>query len=106
MSLDETWASTNFVRFDYCTAAFIGGQPHALTRAEHAIATDAARNLPNESLTAIFLDVLGSCARIPPGEGPHGVASHPAPILKAALQLCPHAPQSALIRQQLKQAEG
>lgn len=101
-SLDAVWASVPFVKMDHCVASFASGTPTAPTAAE--IGTDAsaalhtaAAQLPGQDVAAVYLDVLAACARIPPGGGAHGVASHPVPVLRATQQVCPHAPGAAIV---------
>lgn len=104
-SLAETWASTNFVRFDYCVATYLGPEPFTLSADEASIASIAAAGLPDEPETELYLRTLATCARVAPGDGPHGVASYPEPILEAAIHLCPKAPQAGIIERYLNGEE-
>ncbi|MEO6826812.1 MAG: hypothetical protein ABI255_04260 [Microbacteriaceae bacterium] len=104
-SLKAAWASTNFVRFDYCVASYVGPQPFTLDATEASVAEVAAAQLPDEPETELYLRALATCARVAPGDGPRGVASYPKPILEAALQLCPKAPQAGIIERYLNGEE-
>lgn len=110
-SLNETWASTNFVRMDYCTASFHNAPPSSITHDDvspevyEAIST-AASELPSErTMAQVFLDIYAACARVSPGDGPHGVASHQIPVLRATLKVCPKAPGAGIVRQYVKEQE-
>lgn len=98
--LDEAWASTNYVRIDYCDAAVAEPDQFVLTDEETAVADVAAAGLPGADPTDLYLRALAACVRIPPG-GDHGLATYPVPILEAALTLCPEAPHAGLMEKQL-----
>lgn len=98
--LDDAWASTNYVRIDYCDAEVADAAGFELTPEEAAVAEVAAAGLPAEDPTALYLRTLAACVRIPP-EGDRGLETYPVSILEAALVLCPEAPHAGLMEDRL-----
>ncbi|HSP75108.1 MAG TPA: VCBS repeat-containing protein [Cryobacterium sp.] len=98
-SLDETWASTNYLRIDHCVTRYGGPSPFTLTEDEAAIAEIASSQLtdPGEP-ERLYLNIFAACTRIGSEDGPYGFSSIPVPVLEAALSLCPEAPQANMIR--------
>jgi hypothetical protein len=94
--LEEVWASTDYLRTQYCTARFVGSQPFVLTPSEAQAARIAAGGVEDPS-PAIYLKVLEVCTRLGAEDGPHSIPGTPAPILKASLEVCPEAPQAGLV---------
>lgn len=103
--LDDAWASTNYVRIDYCEAAVADPAGFALTAEESAVADVAVAGLPGEDPTALYLRTLAACVRIP-AEGDRGLETYPTPILEAALILCPEAPHAGLIEERVAAESG
>lgn len=103
--LEEAWASTNYVRIDYCEASTGASDGFELTDEEAAVADVAAAGLPDEDPTELYLQTLAACVRIPP-EGGHGVGTYPDSILESALVLCPEAPHAGIIQQELAARSG
>ena len=101
-SLNETWASTNYMRIDHCITRYLGPLPFTLTEEEAAVAEIAASQLADPgSPEQLFLDIYSACTRIGSEDGPYGFSSIPVPVLEAALSLCPEAPQANIIRDRI-----
>lgn len=97
--LEEVWASTNYVRFEACTAVATSGDVE-LAESEAAVAETAADDLPDAEPVELYLRTLAACARIVP-DGAEGITGSPTSVLEAILQLCPEAPQSGLVAAEL-----
>jgi hypothetical protein len=101
-SLDAVWASSNYLRAEYCDAQYVGTEPFTLTGTEAAIADIAVSGLENPGdPTEVYLEVLAACTRLGADAGPNSISGTPDPVLEATLSLCPEAPQANLIREQL-----
>lgn len=100
-SLDEVWASTNYMQIDYCEATFAGDEPMTLGEEEVAIAEIAASGLAEpQDLAELYLEAVAACTRVSE-DGPYGLTTIPDAILVAALTLCPEAPQAQVITEWL-----
>lgn len=101
-SLEETWASTNYLRIDHCVTRYVGPPPFTLTEEEKAVVEIASSQLVDAGEPEqLFLDVYAACTRIGSEDGPYGFSSIPVPILEATLALCPEAPQADIIRERV-----
>jgi hypothetical protein len=92
-SLEEAWASTNYVRIDTCEAAVAGTTDVELTAEEQGVADVAAADLPGEDPTVLYAETLAACVRLNPAE----LTATPTSILEATGMLCPEAPQAGVI---------
>jgi hypothetical protein len=99
--LEEAWASTNYVRIDWCEGQASGSRELELTEVQAEAARAAQAGLPDEDLVTLYLRTLAACVRIAP-DGEHGMATQPTSILEATLLLCPEAPHSGLIQAELQ----
>lgn len=96
--LEEVWASSNYLRTEYCEAIYAGPLPWELTLTEAAVAEIAAGGSDDAGEAGdLYLEVLSACTRLGADEGEHSIEGTPAPILEATLTLCPEAPQARLI---------
>lgn len=102
-SLAETWASSNYLRIEYCEARYVGPEPLALTLEEEAVAEVAAPATGGD-LEQAFLETLAACTRLGAGTGENSIEGTPLPILQATLELCPQAPQADLIANHVEEA--
>ncbi|MCU1634825.1 MAG: hypothetical protein JWQ68_64 [Cryobacterium sp.] len=103
-SLMETWASTNYLKIEYCEAHYADGPPVALTDKEKAATDAAAAGIPDAGDPAdLLLRVVAACTRIGSEDGAGGFSSTPVSILQGALVLCPEAPQAGIIRDKATQ---
>ncbi|HSP75110.1 MAG TPA: hypothetical protein VLO31_02700 [Cryobacterium sp.] len=101
-SLEETWASTNYLRIDHCVTRYVGPPPFTLTEEEKAVVEVASRQTADAGEPEqLFLDVYAACTRIGSEDGPYGFASIPVPVLEATLTLCPEAPQADIIQERV-----
>lgn len=101
-SLEETWASTNYLRIDHCVTRYVGPQPFTLTEEEKAVTTIASSQSTDAGeFEQLFLDVYAACTRIGSEDGPYGFSSIPVPVLEATLALCPEAPQADIIQERV-----
>lgn len=103
--LEEAWASTNYVRIDWCEAQAAASDRLELTDDQAQAARVAQAGLPDEDLVTAFLRTLAACVRIAP-DGEHGMATQPTTILQATLVLCPEAPHAELVRAELEARSG
>lgn len=99
-SLEAVWASTQYLRTEYCSVEYVGSPPLTLTDSEAAVADIAGRGSEAED-TELYLDVLSACTRLAAEDGPHSLSETPEPVLEATLVLCPEAPHAGLIESQL-----
>ena len=101
-SLEETWASTNYLRIDHCVTRYVGPPPFTLTEEEKAVAMLASSQSDDAGEPEqLFLDVYAACTRIGSEDGPYGFSSIPVPVLEATLALCPEAPQADIIQERV-----
>lgn len=99
-SLAVTWASSNYLKIEYCDARYVGPEPLALTLEEAAVAEIAALGVDGEP-GDLFLQTYAACTRLGADDGEHSISGTPVSILEATLTLCPQAPQSGLIEKWL-----
>lgn len=100
-SLEEAWASTNYVRIDHCTASQAPPGSHVLTSTELAVAEAAAGGASGADLMEQFLWTLATCVRVPL-DGIRGLTVLPTSLLQAVLELCPEAPHAGLVEDELE----
>ena len=63
-SLNETWASTNYMRIDHCITRYVGPPPFSLTEEETAVTQIASSRLTDPgSPEQLFLDIYSACTR-------------------------------------------
>ncbi len=99
--LEEAWASTNYVRIDHCTASGATSQPIELTPEEASIAETASADLPDEDPVDLYLLTLATCVRVAP-TSTQPLSTMPTSLLRATLELCPDAPHSGLVQDELE----
>lgn len=102
-SLAETWASSNYLRIEYCEARYVGPEPLALTLEEEAVAEVAAPATDGD-LEQAFLETLAACTRLGASTGENSIEGTSLPILQATQELCPQAPQADLIANHVEEA--
>jgi hypothetical protein len=94
-SLDEVWASPDYLEVASCSVSPLGADP-ALMPTEEAAAEVAAPGA-SDPLTVVEV-LLATCTRLTSAEGPDALPSR---TLKGALIICPHAPHADLLRDEL-----
>lgn len=101
-SLEDAWASPDYVRIDSCTASAAAGESLELSPEEQVIAEIAAVDLAAESLEELYATTLATCVRVTPTSSVP-LKSLPTSLLEAANALCPQAPHAGLIEAELMQ---
>ncbi|WP_433874329.1 hypothetical protein [Sinomonas atrocyanea] len=97
-SLEEVWASTNYVRIKECTVAYQGSRPYEPQGDETAVVDTALHGqATGDAALDAVLEAMRLCTRIPDETGPEGFAAASRDMLRAAATLCPDAPQGKII---------
>jgi hypothetical protein len=98
-SLEEVWASTNYVRIKECTIAYQGSRPYEPQGDETAVVDTALhRQATGDAALDAVLEAMRLCTRISDETGPEGFAAASRDMLRAAATLCPDAPQGKIIQ--------
>ncbi|WP_430296961.1 hypothetical protein [Sinomonas sp. B1-1] len=97
-SLEQVWASTDYVRIKQCTVDYQGSRPYEPQGNEAAVVAIAAPGqATGDAALDTILEATRLCTRIPDEAGPDGFAAESRDMLRAAATLCPDAPQGKII---------